>query len=87
MQGIFVIFDGKEHSLSLWKIKPNNAQSYSRQDLLKLNYPATILYGNYLVFHLQGSLRTELKDINDITKFKFYNEDNPLIITLAELMK
>lgn len=32
----------KNTPLSLWKIKPNNAQSYSRQDLLKLNYPATI---------------------------------------------
>ena len=78
----------KNTPLSLWKIKPNNAQSYSRQDLLKLNYPATILYGNYLVFHLQEVFEPELKDINvDITKFKFYNEDNPLIITLAELMK
>lgn len=32
----------KNTPLSLWKIKPNNAQSYSRQDLMDLNYPATI---------------------------------------------
>ena len=78
----------KNTPLSLWKIKPNNAQSYSRQDLMDLNYPATIFYGNYLVFHLQEAFEPELKDINvDITKFKFYYEDNPIIITLAELMK
>jgi len=60
----------------------------TKQDLMDLNYPATIFYDNYLVFHLQEAFEPELKDINvDITKFKFYYEDNPIIITLAELMK
>ena len=77
----------KDTSLSLWKIKQNKAEPYSRQDLLDLNYPAPT-YDNYLVFHLTEITEPELNDISvNINKLKFYKEDNPIIITLAELMK
>jgi len=75
-------------SLGLWKIKHNKAESYSREDLLGLKYPAPIFYSNYLVFHLTEITEPELCNIRvDFTRLTFLKADTPVIITLAELMK
>jgi len=77
----------QDTSLNLWRISPKNTESYSRQDLLDLNYPHPN-HNSYLVFYLQEVTEPELKDIElDIRKLKLDKGDNPLVISLAELMK
>jgi len=77
----------QDTSLHLWKIQQNHAETYSRQDLLDLNYP-TPTHHNYLVFQLQEVTEPELKNISvDFSKLKFDMNKHSLVITLAEVMK
>ena len=77
----------EDESLKLLKIKRDYTEFFSRQDLLNLNYP-TPTHDSYLVFHLQEVTEPELKDIKlDITKLKVDKGKDPLVISLAELMK
>jgi hypothetical protein len=77
----------QDTSLHLWKIQQNHAETYSRQDLLDLNYP-TPTHHNYLVFQLQEVTEPELKNISvKFSKLKFDVNKHPLVITLAEVMK
>jgi len=77
----------QDKSLNLWRIRPNNAESYSRQDLLDLKYPNPT-HDSYLVFTLHEVTEPELKDIYmDMNKLKLDKGNNPLVISLAELMR
>ena len=77
----------QDTSLHLWKIKQNHAETYSRQDLLDLNYP-TPTHHSYLVFQLQEVTEPELKNISvDFSKLKFDVNKHPLVITMAEVVK
>ncbi|MCK9436952.1 MAG: hypothetical protein M0Q12_07085 [Synergistaceae bacterium] len=77
----------QDTSLHLWKISQNNTETYSRQDLLDLNYP-TSTHHSYLVFQLQQVTEPELKDISvKFSKLKFDVNKHPLVITLAEVVK
>ncbi len=76
----------QDTSLNLWKIKQNHAETYTRQDLLDLNYP-TPRHDSYLVFQLQEVPEPELKGISvKFSKLKFDVNKHPLVITLAELV-
>jgi len=77
----------QDTSLHLWKISQNNVETYSRQDLLDLNYP-TPRHDSYLVFQLQEVTEPELKNISvDFSKLKFDVNKHSLVITLAEVVK
>ncbi len=77
----------QDTSLNLLKIKQNHAETYTRQDLLDLHYPNPS-HHSYLVFKLQEVTQPELKGICvDVTKLKLDVDNNPFVITLAELME
>ncbi len=84
--------NGDQNSGELWKIKSKGPKIWSKDDMLKKNYPSENLKDYYVVIKIEEISEPELKGLKwDFKKVKDYKSHFasalPFTTTLAELMK
>ncbi|GAB3667733.1 hypothetical protein GCM10028791_43380 [Echinicola sediminis] len=83
---------GDAYSGELWKIKHRGPRVFSKQDMIKRNYPSNNPRSHYLVIELEKVIDPELQGLSiDFKSLANYSSKNasayPFFTTLTELIK
>jgi len=76
-------------SILFYKLKSDGPKFYSKDELLKLNYPSEPTQPMYMIYELDTELEVEFQDKKwDLTRLPKLGEDKrPYSVSLSELMK
>lgn len=85
-----LLYTGKEKESTLfYKLKSDGPKFYSKEELVKLNYPTEPTQPMYMIYEIEQNLEVEFQDKKwDLTRLPKLGEDKrPYSVSLSELMK
>lgn len=90
----FLILRGENETLTnkIYKLKKSGAKIYSRQDLIRDNYPTEPTGDFYIIFEIETEISSEFNyqewDLKKLTNYSsFRNSPKPISVSLKDLMQ